>query len=180
MKCPRCAHYLVRFHLKNVQIDECKNCKGTWFDRDELRKAKDSTDKDLRWLDFDVFDLKNKTSKENTIECPRCTSEMSTLEYMDSKVKIDRCNSCYGVWLDDEEFKKIISYLDNLVIKKDSSEYLKSTVEELREILSGPKDLVSEIKDFLTVVNLLQKRIQAQHPKIAEIAMTFTRAWPIR
>ena len=29
--------------INEVQIDQCPQCDGTWFDHDELRKAKDGS-----------------------------------------------------------------------------------------------------------------------------------------
>lgn len=39
--CPACGHLMVKnnaSHLANVQIDECYNCGGKFFDKDELVK----------------------------------------------------------------------------------------------------------------------------------------------
>jgi len=176
----KCDHELVKSEIKGVAVERCSKCNGIWFDRDELRKAKDSTDEDLRFLDFEIFDTKNKKIQKGESSCPKCGTKMETLEYMNSGVKIDRCSSCHGVFLDKGEFKKIISFLENLIISKSSGEYLKDTGEELKEILTGPEDTISEIKDFLAVLNLLELKIQAEHPKVSEMLITFARSWPIR
>ncbi|HXK37207.1 MAG TPA: zf-TFIIB domain-containing protein, partial [Candidatus Paceibacterota bacterium] len=55
MNCPECEVPLRRTDCYGVNIDECPKCLGRWFDRDELRRAKDRTDEDLRWMDFDPF-----------------------------------------------------------------------------------------------------------------------------
>ena len=46
MKCPDCNSELKQIDCKGIMIDECVGCKGKWFDRGELRKAKDSADKE--------------------------------------------------------------------------------------------------------------------------------------
>lgn len=49
--CPACGHLMVKnnaSHLANVQIDECYNCGGKFFDKDELVKFRNEfkTEKD--------------------------------------------------------------------------------------------------------------------------------------
>jgi Zn-finger nucleic acid-binding protein len=46
---------LRRTDYHGIRRDECPRCLGRWIDRDELRRAKGRTDRDLRWLDFDPF-----------------------------------------------------------------------------------------------------------------------------
>ncbi len=41
--------------LKMLKIDVCSKCAGVWFDQDELRKAKDQTEPDLNWMDFEIW-----------------------------------------------------------------------------------------------------------------------------
>lgn len=88
---------------------------------------------------------------------------MTALTYMDSKIVIDKCNKCQGVWLDKQEFEKIIKYLDQVVISKPASEYAKETVKEFSEILTGPENRTSEIKDFLSVLFFFQIRLSAEN-----------------
>ncbi|MCP3965224.1 MAG: zf-TFIIB domain-containing protein [Lentisphaerae bacterium] len=41
--------------------------------------------------------------------CPKCREEsMQTVEYENSKVQIDRCDICDGVWLDGNEMDQIL------------------------------------------------------------------------
>ena len=178
MKCPKCEYDLKRTSLQSIHVDECPSCHGIWFNKDELRKAKDSTDKYLMWLDFEPFQL-NSEREKTEYKCPNCRTALESMRYENSKVKIDACPSCKGTWLDDDEFKKIVNYLESIIVKQDSSEYSKDALKELREIITGPEDKASEIKDFLTVLNLLELRIQAENPKIADFAMRFTQNWPI-
>ena len=46
--------------MSGVEVDYCPVCLGTWFDEDELRQAKDSKDKNLNWLDIDLWEDKTK------------------------------------------------------------------------------------------------------------------------
>lgn len=167
MKCPNNDGELQEIDLNGVKADICLRCNGTWFDNDELRVAKDSADQDLRWLDFDLF--KNENGKfVQTAEirkCPKCATETQALEYATSKVIIDACPKGHGEWLDAKEFDNIIEFLNNLTITMPSSEYTKSTIEELKEIVTGDESTVSEVKDFLAVFRLYQYRLAAENPE---------------
>ena len=70
-KCLRCKVDLKQKEYKSVMVDECQKCGGIWFDRDELRKAKDNTDDNLRWLDYDPFTTNNNPVTTN-LSCPDC------------------------------------------------------------------------------------------------------------
>ncbi|MBI2034356.1 MAG: zf-TFIIB domain-containing protein [Candidatus Levybacteria bacterium] len=176
--CPSCGSNLKQKNYNGVRIDECERCNGMWFDKDELRRAKDATDDDLRWLDFDLFEKKEgkfsaiKTDKK----CPSCSSQMQSLQYMDSKVTIDVCPSCNGVWLDNNELKKIVQYLENIVVSKTSSEYTGDMAKQFQEIITGPESTASELKDFLAVVRLFDQRLLAENHWLSDI-ITY---WPIR
>lgn len=168
MKCPKCDGKLNSKQFKKVSINECNSCHGLWFDKDELKKAKDSTDEDLRWLDFEIFEHKdNKYSiKESKRICPKDQSKLDTLSYSDSNIKIEACSMCHGVWLDNDEFDKIIKYLEDKAYSSTSEEYAKDLVEEFGEMLKRPTHLASEAKDFMAVLRLAEKRIEAEHSNL--------------
>lgn len=168
MTCPNCASPLSQARREGVLVDECHDCGGTWFDQDELRRAKDSADEDLRWLDFDVFaDDESFTATSSERLCPRCSRRMDSLTYMDSSVVIEACPSGHGVWLDHGEFSRIVEHLEKLVVGIDAREYRRRALEELREVVSGPEGRISELKDFLTVARLLHYRIGVERPNAA-------------
>jgi len=54
MQCPNCKAELTQKTLNDINLDECESCGGIWFDVDELRRAKDIVDPDLRWMDFEI------------------------------------------------------------------------------------------------------------------------------
>jgi Zn-finger nucleic acid-binding protein len=166
MKCPDCSHELKPLNYKGIQIHECGHCKGRWFDRDELRQAKDRTDQDLRWLDFDPFGAdadKNKTPSRGK-QCPRCEIRMDAIKYDRSNVTIDKCPQCFGIWLDHNEFEGILGYLERLVSTKSASEYAGLTFAEFVRIFTGHEGVLSEVRDFLAVLKLLEERMAAEHP----------------
>ena len=172
MKCVDCPGQLKQVDYNSIKIEECSSCRGIWFDRGELDKAKDQTDEDLRWLDFDPFgdeanqflvDSKNRA-------CPRCSANMDSLSYEKSKVIINKCLVCYGIWVPQGQFKKIVKYLEDIITSESSSEYVKDSLKHFLEIFSGKDDIRSEVKDFLVVLKLLKMRVVAEHPELEEAA----------
>ena len=182
MKCPSCQGELKGIDYRGILIDECEDCKGRWFDNDELRKAKDKTDDDLRWLDFDPFGEeadKYKTPYEGKV-CPRCSVKMVSLTYQDSGVIIDKCNNCQGVWLNRGEFEKVVDYLEEIVVTEPLSDYIRDTEKQFWEIFTGPEGRISEIKDFLAILKLLEMRIAVENPKLAEKWQKIYRYSPLK
>ena len=170
MKCSNCQTELEEINFRGIKVNECRDCQGRWFDRNELRKAKDNTDEDLRWLDFDPFTVRGEgfyvVSKKGAA-CPKCSQPMSVTTYANSGVIVDKCEQCEGVWLQDGEFKKIIAYLEDLITSESASEYVIDSFKQLIEIVTGPEDKISEVKDFLVVLKLLKLRAAVEHSKIA-------------
>lgn len=178
MKCPNCDGRLEPKTFKRVRIEECSKCGGLWFDRDELKKAKDSTDEDLAWLDFDIFEEKeNKYHKsESNKLCPKDGSGLSKQTYSHSNVSIDACPTCHGIFLDQSEFEKIIKFLENEVVENTSEDWAKEALREFGDILNAEDMKASEFKDLLTVLKLAETRLSAEHEKITTV-LTF---FPIR
>ena len=182
MKCPDCRHELQRVDCKGVVIHECSQCKGKWFERDELQKVRDRQDDTLRWLDFDPFgkDAEQLSVASEGRICPRCSKKMASLKYMKSNVVIDKCPACKGVWLDSGELVKIIRYLEYVVDMEDVKGYVKDTFKEFIKIFTGHKGVVSEVKDFLAVLYLLQLSIVVSHPELATAAQKVYQATPFK
>ncbi|MBZ0166663.1 MAG: zf-TFIIB domain-containing protein [Candidatus Omnitrophica bacterium] len=168
MNCPQCDNALQQVEFQGVVIGECPECHGRWFDRGELKKAKDLANEDFGWINFDPFD-QDVTKIEDTPEgtpCPQCHSEMHSLPYSNSEVIIDKCAACHGIWLDQNEFEKIIAYLDHFVSSESAAELARESLHQLEDILRHKKDLSTGFRDFLVVSKLLEKRVGVEHPKL--------------
>jgi len=51
VECPNDNEQLERCLFHSVEVDYCPKCLGIWFDKDELRQAKDDKDKQLNgWM----------------------------------------------------------------------------------------------------------------------------------
>ena len=138
-----------------------------WFDKDELRKAKDFTDPDINWMDFDLWKhVEQFQGGQIEHECPRCKEKMFTLNYAHTGVQVDYCAKCFGLWLVQGKFQCIIEALEQELLHKSLGEYVSATLQEAKELITGNESSISEWKDFTTILRLLQYRILANHPKL--------------
>lgn len=170
MKCPLCTIKLDKALLSGVEIDYCPKCYGMWFEEDELRLAKDEKDRDLRWLDIDIWkdQAKFHISPGKKL-CPQDRMPLYEVEYEDSSIKVDVCNLDHGIWLDRGEFKDIIAYLKEKAAHEVLYHYLRTLKEELWEVFSGPEMLKDEILDVLAVLKLLSYKFAVQYFTLTQI-----------
>ena len=175
-KCPQCNLKLEQALLAGVEVDYCPSCYGLWFDEDELQWAKDEKDRDLRWLDIDLWKdpVKFHVSRGRKL-CPDDRMPLYEVRYADSDVKVDVCNVCHGIWLDRGEFLEVIEYLKEKGYEEVMKNYSKNLVRELWEVFSGPEMLKDEILDFLTILKLLRYKFAVQHPVLSELMLSLPR-----
>jgi len=57
-------------------------------------------------------------------------TELVAVRYGETKVSIDYCRSCQGIWLDRGEFKRIVDALESEVTHMTTSEYVKASIAE--------------------------------------------------
>jgi Zn-finger nucleic acid-binding protein len=125
MKCPRCNGRLVAETLGGrpvpvggpyrsveqpdleqvadlIVIDRCNHCLGLWFDEGEMNRAIQGLK--LRSMPELPPPREAPSTREQIGSCPRCRSEMETLESQAvDGIVYDRCTSCNGVWFDPGE-----------------------------------------------------------------------------
>ncbi len=170
MKCADCNNELKQSTFKGIKIDTCPKCKGRWFDREELKKAKDNTDEDLRWLNFDPFakDADEFSVKSEKKQCPKCETQMSSLSYSKSDIILNKCTTCRGVWIHHGEFQKIILYLEKVVSNFSTAEIAVDSLKHLVDIIATPNGLEDGVKDYLAIFKLLNLKVSVEHPPLAE------------
>ena len=168
-QCTKCNAELKPTNIGAVDVDECQSCKGVWFDKGELRQAKDITDSDLNWMDFEIWkDPDQFKSKDSLLKCPACKEPTKAIHYGATGVEVDYCPACKGVWLDKGELQKIVDALNQDLLTKSFSKYISESIKEATEIVTGPESLISEWKDFATVLRMMQYRFFVEHPKILD------------
>ena len=165
MNCPNDNEQLEKVLFHQVEVDYCPKCLGMWFDKDELRRAKDTRDERLNWLDVDLWRDKGKFRvSRGDKHCPVCRAGLMEVKYDESKTKVDFCKMCGGVWLDRGEFRQIINYLKNKSDYEILHHYTRNLVAQLWEVFSGPEKFRSELEDFLMLIKLFNYKFITQHP----------------
>ena len=118
MKCPRDGTALQKVDICGVELDKCHQCDGIWFDHGELEQL----------VTTDIVGLEDKLEAkygdppvetgevDGYMRCPRCDDgRLTQYQYTYLKpVKIDRCQNCLGVWLDDTELDAIVGESETL------------------------------------------------------------------
>lgn len=167
--CPICRDQLESAIFHKIEVDYCEDCLGLWFEEGELREAKDSADTNLNWLDTDLWkDIKRFViSRDNKI-CPVCRLPLYQVNYGQSRIAVDLCNVCHGIWLDRGEFKKIMAYLKKEESFEVMNRFSEKILSEFWEIFAGPESIRSEISDFLTLAKILRYKFAAQNQDIVK------------
>lgn len=182
MYCPEDGMELQETDCHGVKIHECPKCLGRWFDRDELSRAIDSTDEDLRWLDFDVFagDAESAEGARGERLCPKDQVPMGVIPYEESGVSLDKCSVCHGIWLSHDEFERIVKHLEQKVDSETAAQLEAEAVRQLGQVFTGPEGPVSELRDLFSVLHLLRKRWAVEHPSVSGILDAISAGSPFR
>jgi len=170
MNCPNDNENLEKVLFRGVEVDYCPRCLGIWFDKDELRLAKDFRDEKINWVDVDLWrDKGNFSVSHSKKHCPACRAVLVETKYDQSKTKIDFCKNCQGIWLDRGEFKQIINYLKSKSDYEILHHYAKNLIKEMWEVFSGPETFREELADFFTLLKLFNYKFVVQHPHLTEL-----------
>ena len=168
MNCPNDGSALEAATLDRVTVHDCPKCGGIWFEKDELRRAKDGAEDWLRWLDSDIFTLAEESSDPTSKTCAQCGEPLRSLVYPHTNVRVDVCPADHGVWLDKGEFDAIVSSLDEITNTMSVDDYQNATVEQLKDVLHPHETRWSEITDLFAVFKLLEIRVGTEHPGVAK------------
>ena len=183
--CPACNTDLNLYTIFGIEIEGCPKCKGILLDKDELRKLKDKVTKGswttLRWMDDDVEAVAQANAMPSKRLCAKCREvKMVSTSFGDSKILIDWCPKCYGVWLDRDEFQEIMHYLRDKLDKLTSEEMKRKVYEEIKEIWSGPESKISEILDAKSAISTLINITLFEHPSLCQRLIAYGEMIPIK
>lgn len=176
MDCPRDHGELIDRQIDSVQVKECPVCKGLFFEKGELGEATQAIEPDLDWVDFDIWKHEDQFQMVGSaLLCPNDNTQMVTTKYGQDSVEIDLCAHCYGVWLDKGEFEKIIQSMEQQIDSMSTTDYVKESLTEARELVTGEESFSSEWKDLSTVMRLFQYRVLVEHPNLSKALYFFQR-----
>jgi Zn-finger nucleic acid-binding protein len=110
MLCPRCGYDLALQDLfsagRHATVAGCTNCGGHWMRRSDLARLSEIQEPViLEWRD-----LRPEPAQQQELNCPECDGSPAmkkSRSERDTKVVLDSCEECGGVWLDGNELKAI-------------------------------------------------------------------------
>jgi len=176
MKCLSCEGNLRDLHLDDAHLERCPGCGGIWLDHGELDHIVDAEDEDVRWMEIDLWrEALEMGGSISPRKCPNGHGHLATLTYGKSKIEVDVCPICGGVWLDGGELEKIVAYLDEQAESLSLPEYIRESLKQAKELLSGREGRVSEWKDLRAVLRMMRLRLAVDHPAVAAIVKSLPR-----
>ena len=114
MKCPRDGTELQAVNAAGVEIDKCHKCDGLWLDYGELEALRDKKLSGLEETMEKEYGNPEYRAGEvaGFMRCPRCGEagrlSRQHVSYFHAPVQVDRCQQCFGLWLDDRELDLLI------------------------------------------------------------------------
>ncbi len=102
MKCPNCAQVLKSTQCKGITVDQCENCRGMWFDIQEVDQLEDTV---LRLDELKNTMVTNVRPSER--KCPKCGENMQKFNYRWEDLELEMCKNKHGYWLDADEEKRV-------------------------------------------------------------------------
>src|SRR5262249_33054305 len=124
----------------------------------------DHTDPDLGWMDFEIWKHADRFKVEpRHLRCPDDHDALVAVQYGHTPVTVDFCKTCRGIWLDKGEFARTIDALENELTSASTSDYVRASLAEARELLTGPESFISEWRDLRAVLRLMRYRFLVEH-----------------
>ncbi|MHB8877873.1 MAG: zf-TFIIB domain-containing protein [Myxococcaceae bacterium] len=110
MNCPRCQEPLVRHKHdaggQELDVQKCASCTGHWFEQKDLKAIEDTVEVVL----FAWLKLPGQETQARTLFCPRCDPQKvmdKVINEHDTRVVMDVCGNCHGVWLHHGELEAL-------------------------------------------------------------------------
>ena len=117
-RCPLCDRAMDTIELskiENFSIERCPDCRGLFFDPDELNALLDKSVDNVYRFNLQKIHSMNQMVPESSlrsrayIRCPVCSELMNRVNFgKKSGVVIDQC--AHGIWLDSGELRKLLEW----------------------------------------------------------------------
>jgi Zn-finger nucleic acid-binding protein len=103
INCPKCKTPTSVFNFESdLNFDRCNTCSGMWLDQGEIARAAGGTE------DFPEPE-RAKSGPMTDMTCPKCdSSRLHEVAFApNTKIIVEACQKCMGVWLDSRELGQI-------------------------------------------------------------------------
>lgn len=181
MECPQCKSQMIQNPIGGNTVDECRHCRGLWFDQGELEAVKDEVLPEMSWLDIDSC-WENTDFKifADVLNCPKCkNTDLTVVQDQASEMEIRLCRQCEGTWLATGQFLNMINALLEEANQKSAPEYVKISLQHAKEMILNPDTIISEWKGLKTVLNLFKHRFFIEHPKLKSLLAGLQKSLPL-
>lgn len=101
MKCPACHEYLRVRPYRKKDFNYCDDCEGLWLDSESVKES-------------GLSSVLAAPQTESSRECPQCYTSLQLSRVDKTKIELDSCPQCQGVWFDKGELKKMKGNIDQL------------------------------------------------------------------
>lgn len=112
MKCPHDGTILQPVRIGRIALDKCHTCDGLWCDHGELEAIRETELTEVEQkLEESYGNPEVKVAEtDGFMRCPRCEGgRLSGMTYaIHRPMRVDRCDTCFGLWLDAGELDKAI------------------------------------------------------------------------
>lgn len=102
LNCPRDGNNLQTRHDHGVEVDQCGQCRGAWYDFGELEQLEATAaggDALLGTIDY--------SKRPSELTCPVCRKTMVAFDYRATSLELDACPEEHGFWLDAGEAERV-------------------------------------------------------------------------
>jgi len=114
LRCPDDGASLAKVDLRGTPVNVCRTCGGTFLDASALDDIiRDSAIAgDIPPDMEEAEDRKPEDGSQKHRKCPRCGAGMATTQFLSfSKIYLDRCIHCNGVWTDRGEVRAVVDHV---------------------------------------------------------------------
>lgn len=105
LSCPACGSEMNPITSSGIELDECSQCYGLWFDKGELEaisRLRHGPPERLLRSRLVTTQLR----PEGTRPCPRCAQYLVGMKA--KGIQLDICQDCQGLWLDQGELNALL------------------------------------------------------------------------
>ena len=112
MLCPVCRQPMLIVEFDDIELDACPDCKGIWFDAQELRELFELVGAPEHGgeLEVQLERLKHASARRS---CPRCRGRIEPVRAptTDGELILDQCPRGHGLWFDKGELECLFESL---------------------------------------------------------------------